>query len=61
RLPDPAAAETFGRSKLDWSDLERRAAVLALHADAIALRRREPALQRQVRGGVDGAVIGASA
>jgi maltooligosyltrehalose trehalohydrolase len=61
RLPDPAAAETFGRSKLDWSDLERRAAVLALHADAIALRRREPALQRQARGGVDGAVIGASA
>ncbi len=43
---DPQAEETFTRSRIDWSCLDRAAhrAALALHRDLIALRRRTPAL-----------------
>jgi maltooligosyltrehalose trehalohydrolase len=45
-LPDPQAPETFERSKLDWSELEREphASLLAWHRRLIDLRRAWPAL-----------------
>ena len=43
---DPQAEETFQRSRIDWSCLDRpdHRATLALYRDLIALRRRTPAL-----------------
>ncbi len=43
---DPQAEETFQRSRIDWSCLDRpeHSAALALYRDLIALRRRTPAL-----------------
>ena len=43
---DPQAEETFARSRIDWSCLDRaeHRAALAFHRDLIALRRRTPAL-----------------
>ncbi|NNM73600.1 malto-oligosyltrehalose trehalohydrolase [Enterovirga sp. DB1703] len=58
RLADPGSEETFRRSKLDWSEAASHAGALALHRDLIALRRTEPALARQERGALDGAVLG---
>jgi maltooligosyltrehalose trehalohydrolase len=45
-IPDPQAPETFLRSRLDWTDLEREPhrGLLAWHRALIALRRRTPAL-----------------
>lgn len=46
-VPDPQARETFGRSKLDWSELERQphATLLDWYRQLICLRRNEPALR----------------
>jgi maltooligosyltrehalose trehalohydrolase len=46
-VPDPAAPDTFERSKLDWRRLEQpeHARLLALYRDLLALRRQEPALR----------------
>ncbi|HEX6060006.1 MAG TPA: malto-oligosyltrehalose trehalohydrolase [Gemmatimonadaceae bacterium] len=46
-VPDPFAVETFERSKLDRSKLERpeHAAIRALYRELLQLRRREPALR----------------
>jgi len=43
-IPDPQAPETFSRSKLNWTELEREphASLLAWHKQLIALRRRTP-------------------
>jgi maltooligosyltrehalose trehalohydrolase len=38
-LPDPAAAESFERCKLDFSERKRHAGVYALHRDLLHLRR----------------------
>lgn len=45
RIPDPQDRETFERSRLDWTELERaeHAALLAWHRELIALRRSHPA------------------
>ncbi|HEY8517662.1 MAG TPA: malto-oligosyltrehalose trehalohydrolase [Candidatus Binatia bacterium] len=45
-VPDPQAKETFLRSKLDWSELEREphASLLAWHRELIRLRRSVPDL-----------------
>lgn len=45
--PDPHAAETFERSRLDWASLRREphAGTLALYKALLALRRRRPALR----------------
>ncbi len=45
-VPDPQDPQTFARSKLDWSELDRpeHAALLALYRDLIALRRSRPEL-----------------
>jgi maltooligosyltrehalose trehalohydrolase len=61
RLPDPADPQTFQRSKLDLSERQRHAEIYALHRDLIALRRRDPVLSSQRRGGLDGAVVGPQA
>lgn len=46
QAPDPQAAETFRRSKLDWGELERQphAGLLDWHRRLIRLRRAAPAL-----------------
>lgn len=57
-LPDPADESTFTRCKLDWSERERNAHVVALHRDLLRLRREAPALRAQAPRGIDGAVLG---
>ncbi|WP_434043070.1 MULTISPECIES: malto-oligosyltrehalose trehalohydrolase [Sorangium] len=57
RLDDPADPATFERCKLDFSERERNAGLYALHADLIALRRRDPVISAQRPRGVDGAVL----
>ena len=44
-IPDPQDPETFARSKLNWTELEREphASLLAWHKQLIALRRNNPA------------------
>ncbi|XXY26515.1 malto-oligosyltrehalose trehalohydrolase [Sorangium sp. So ce233] len=56
-LDDPADPRTFERCKLDFSERERNAGLYALHADLIALRRRDPVISAQRPRGVDGAVL----
>lgn len=45
-IPDPQALESFIRSKLDWSEIEREPhkSLLGWHRELIALRKRLPAL-----------------
>lgn len=57
-LPDPADESTFTRCKLDWSERERNAHIVALHRDLLRLRRESPALRDQAARGVDGAIVG---
>jgi len=59
QVADPAAADTFTRSKLDWAEREHRRDWLALHADLLALRKADPAFRPGVR--IDGAVLGPTA
>lgn len=49
RIPDPQAAGTFRRSKLDWSERGRppHAGILALHRMLLHLRRTHPALRER--------------
>jgi len=61
RVPDPADPTTFAACKLDWSERERHAHVVALHQDLLALRRDDPVLAEQRRDRLDGAVLGAHA
>ncbi|HEY4013801.1 MAG TPA: malto-oligosyltrehalose trehalohydrolase [Polyangiaceae bacterium] len=61
RLDDPADRATFLRCKLDWSERERHAPILAMHADLFALRRSDETIQSQGIRGLDGAVLGAHA
>jgi maltooligosyltrehalose trehalohydrolase len=61
QLADPAAVATFERCKLDSSEREAHAEMVALHRDLIKLRRMEPALRAPRRGDYDGAVLGAEA
>jgi maltooligosyltrehalose trehalohydrolase len=58
RILDPAHPSTFVRCKLDWSERERNADVVALHRDLLRLRREDTVLRRQRAHAVDGAVIG---
>lgn len=52
---DPA---TFAICKLDFTDRERNAEQYQLTKDLLKLRRDDPVLRSQQRGGVDGAVLG---
>ncbi|WAS90628.1 malto-oligosyltrehalose trehalohydrolase [Nannocystis punicea] len=51
RIPDPQQAETFERSRLDWSERDRgpHAGVLALYRALLGLRRRDLTLKVQDR------------
>jgi len=61
QLVDPAALETFERSKIDQSERLAHPEAYALHADLLRLRREIPALQRPLRGGCDGSVLSPTA
>ena len=61
RLPDPAAPETFARSKLDFSERQRHAEIYTLHRDLLRLRHEDPVFRAQRPGGMDGAVLGSDA
>jgi maltooligosyltrehalose trehalohydrolase len=58
---DPGNPSTFEQCKLDFLDRERNAAMYQMHKDLLRLRREDPVLRRQRRGGVDGAVLGPEA
>jgi maltooligosyltrehalose trehalohydrolase len=58
RLPAPADRKTFETSKLDWSEAQSQAHILALHRDLLALRRSDPTLSQASARRIDGAVIG---
>ncbi|MPZ22347.1 MAG: malto-oligosyltrehalose trehalohydrolase [Dehalococcoidia bacterium] len=47
RIPDPRDSSTFGRSRLDWSEVDREphASMLRWYRDLIGLRRRVPGLR----------------
>ena len=63
RLPDPAASATFESCRLDWSEVDERGDVLALHRDLLRLRRETAAFAGRSREGtrVDGSVLGPDA
>jgi maltooligosyltrehalose trehalohydrolase len=39
QIPDPQSIETFQRSKLDWSELDKNSGILELYRTCLALRR----------------------
>ncbi|MBV9108024.1 MAG: malto-oligosyltrehalose trehalohydrolase, partial [Gemmatimonadetes bacterium] len=60
RIPDPQAAETFERSKLDWDERGRmpHSGMLSLYRALIHLRRTHPALRRRDRHAFTVAALG---
>jgi maltooligosyltrehalose trehalohydrolase len=58
RIDDPAAAETFERCKLDFSQRQAHAPLYALHIDLLALRRNDPAFAEQQSATMHGALLG---
>ena len=60
-LADPGDVSTFERCKLDFTERESHAAAYAMHADLLRMRREDAALCAPRAGGVDGAVLSASA
>ncbi len=58
---NPADPETFVRSKLDFSEVDRRRHWYDLHRDLLALRRNDPVIARQGADGLDGAVLSTAA
>jgi maltooligosyltrehalose trehalohydrolase len=60
QLADPESESTFERCKLDWSEAERNAPIVAMHRDLLALRRSDQAFNARHRRS-DGAVIGPDA
>src|SRR5207245_2994951 len=60
-LDVPNDPRTFARCKLDFRERETHAEAYALHRDLLQLRREDEAFQRQRAGGLDGAVLSASA
>ncbi len=57
-LPDPGDPQTFERSKPDFADRERNAAVYGMHRDLLRLRRVDSFFSAQRAGAVEGAVLG---
>lgn len=55
-MPVPGDPDTFERSKLDWSEWEKNADVVALHRDLLKIRREQPAFDPS-RSRVDGSVL----
>ncbi len=60
-LVPPHSIDNFTRSKLDFSERKKNAAVYELHRDLLRLRREDPVFSRPQRGGVDGALLAAEA
>jgi maltooligosyltrehalose trehalohydrolase len=60
-LDDPGDPHTFARCVLDVRERLTHAPAYALHKDLLALRRDDAAFRAQRAGGVDGAVLSASA
>jgi len=60
-LAHPGDVATFERCWLDFTERDRHADAYALHADLLRLRREDAAFCAQQPGGVDGAVLSASA
>ena len=58
RIADPGDDATFQAAKLDFSERQTHAGVYRLYKDLLALRRADPAIARQDRKRVDGAVLG---
>lgn len=58
---DPGDPETFKRSKLDFSEVEKHHEIYSLHRDLLQLRKEDPVVSRQGEDGLDGAVLSASA
>jgi maltooligosyltrehalose trehalohydrolase len=56
-LRDPAAEETFLRSKLDFKERERHAETYLMHRELVRLRREDPVFSIPLRGQLDGAVF----
>ena len=61
QLPDPADPATFQGSKLDWSEAQSHAGILALHRDLLAMRRTDTAFLQSGERRVDGAAVGEAA
>jgi maltooligosyltrehalose trehalohydrolase len=57
-LPMPHDARTFENSKLNWRERESNVALVKLHRDLIKLRREDSRFRLQLRGALDGAVLG---
>lgn len=60
-MHDPSSEETFRKSKLDFSEVEKHRQTYRLHIDLIRLRREDPVISRQGADGIDGAVLSSSA
>ena len=60
-LPDPAAAGTFERCKLDHAERDGHREVYDLHRDLLRLRREDSAFGAQEPRALDGAVLGPAA
>ena len=60
-VPEPHAAETFARCKLNTQERHTNTQAVALHRDLLRLRRREPAFRSAKRRNLDGAVLGPDA
>ncbi len=58
RLPAPDYPGVFARCKLDFSEREKNRELYELHVDLLKLRREDSRFQQQIRGGIDGAVLG---
>lgn len=62
KLAVPHDPATFAACKLDWTDFEKNADVVALHRDLLRLRRSEPAILRAAgERTLDASVVGPAA
>jgi maltooligosyltrehalose trehalohydrolase len=57
-LPVPSRRESFERCKLNFAERETQRPFYDLHRDLMRLRREDSRFQKQIPGGVDGAVVG---
>ena len=57
-LPDPTDRKNFEKCKLNFAERAEQSQFYDLHKDLIRLRREDARFQKQIPGGVDGAVLG---
>jgi len=57
-LPVPTKRDSFERCKLNLAERDTERPLYNLHCDLIRLRREDSRFQKQIPGGVDGAVLG---